>query len=401
MSIPILMDLFQRWNKGTGLAFASRRRILYGGAMDDGLIVPKTMGELRRAAIEGRAYYSCETFKDAYGRLIVGVGARLEGRALKVVTHSGRKTVYVSPMALCDGVGFPQVFEESEPSSADETLPGGIEGLFQAVAKVHPEAASRLVALNPQPHDLEHGMAVGVYVRRLMTAYNAIRREGAFAYSRKDQMSGFVAGVVHDIGRWSGRPDCEHTTRGACLLRELITGSAWIGELSDVVAHHHTPLCHLLNNRQFFKIAPVMLAEAVTEGLTDPAQMIHDLFAETLPEMAKNLFVGLCNIEGCMPPLTVVRFQNREMRTRRDLAVSLRCEKGDDAGPYLLRFAQLDIRGRPRPVQLANRCLIGPGHPDYEGSGAVVIDVLATDIYERMFKAFEGLIPVYQKVMGY
>ncbi len=368
--------------------------------MDDGLIVPKTMGELRRAATEGHAYYSCEKFKDAYGRLIVGVGAKLEGRALKVVTNSGRKTVYVSPMVLRDGAGFPQVFGETEQNSVDETMLGGIEGLFQAVVKVHPEAASRLVALKPQPQDLEHGMAVGVYVRRLMTAYNAIRREGTFVYSRKDLMSGFVAGVVHDIGRWSGRSDCEHTIRGACLLRKLITGSAWIGELSDVVAHHHTPLCDLANNQRFFNMAPVMLAEAVLEGLTDPAQMVHDVFAETLPEMAKDLLVGLCNMEGCVPPLTVVRFQNRDMRTRRDLAVSLRCEKGDDAGPYLLRFAQLDIRGRPRPVELANRCLIGPGHPDYEGIGAVVIDLLSTDVYERMFKAFEGLIPVYQKVMG-
>ena len=43
--------------------------------MAQSLIVARSIGELRRAAADGHAYYICERFEDAYGRLIVGIGA--------------------------------------------------------------------------------------------------------------------------------------------------------------------------------------------------------------------------------------------------------------------------------------------------------------------------------------
>ena len=65
---------------------------------------------------------------------------------------------------------------------------------------------------------------------------------------------------------------------------------------------------------------------------------------------------------------------------------------------YLLRFAEVDGRGRPRPIPLEYRCLTGPRHPKYEGCELEVIDVLSVAIYKRLFEAYEGLIPIYRKV---
>ena len=45
--------------------------------MEEDPIVRLSVAELRRAAAQGMAYYSCERFEDRYGRLVVGVGARL------------------------------------------------------------------------------------------------------------------------------------------------------------------------------------------------------------------------------------------------------------------------------------------------------------------------------------
>ena len=53
--------------------------------MKNGLIVEKSIGALRKAASDGHPFYCCERFEDDYGRLVVGVGARLEGRILQTV----------------------------------------------------------------------------------------------------------------------------------------------------------------------------------------------------------------------------------------------------------------------------------------------------------------------------
>ena len=70
------------------------------------LIGLHSLEDLKRAASEGKACYSCERFGDSYGRLMVGIGAALEGRSLDRVIRTGRQEVFASKVALCDDVGL-------------------------------------------------------------------------------------------------------------------------------------------------------------------------------------------------------------------------------------------------------------------------------------------------------
>ncbi|MCZ6635498.1 MAG: hypothetical protein O7G87_19020 [bacterium] len=368
--------------------------------MYEGLIVRCSLGRLRQAAGEGRAYYSCERFEDSYGRLVVGIGARLEGRTLREVARTGRKMVYVSPVALCDGVRFRRALKAAGPPP-DASVGFDIEAIYKAVSKFYPEAAKQIAGLKPCSEDVSHGVRVGAYVRRLMIACNESQQEGRI-YSDRAMTLGVLAGVVHDIGCWGGKPVTGHAERGAHMVNDLIAGSAWVQDLSDAIAHHHTPLlqCTEKDVGTLYRIAPIIFAEAVLESVDGSVGAVHRLASKGVPVVLKDLLISLCNLEKCAPPLTVVRLQDRGRASGYDLAVSLQTEKGDVSGPYLLRFARLDIRGRPMPVQLEYRCLIGPGHPDFERGEQVVVGLLSNALYERLFQEYEGLIPVFRKVLS-
>lgn len=360
--------------------------------MDKDLIVLRSMGALRKAAAEGQAYYSCERFEDRYGRLVVGIGARLEGRILRTVASLGRQAVHVSPVALYDGKRFQGMLEQTH----DESKRDGVQEMYAAFAQRHPMAAKKIAVLNPQDVDLEHGVGVGGYVRQLMQAYNRIQRNGAYQFSSKDMMSGFVAGVVHDIGCWrAGRAE-GHAKRGADFLRQLVVGSKWIHTLADWVEKHHMPLS-LCKDEQMLRVLPLILAECVVEG---GPNMIDHLVTEYTADMTKDMLICLCNLEHVIPPLAVVRLHERDGGLKSELAVCLRCDQGMGFAPYLLRFAHVDVRGRPRPMPLEHQCLIGRGHPDHEGCERVVVDLLSEDDYVRLFKDYEGLIAVYQRILS-
>lgn len=358
--------------------------------MSEGLIVARSMGELRKAAAQGQAYYSCERFEDAYGRLIVGIGARLEGRSLQTVVRLGRKKIFVSPVSFSDGMRFRRAFRQADHHEPRDAI---LE-MYETVARMHPEAARRVLALKPQPNELNHAKQVGAYVRRLMTAYNGIQKGEQVTYSKKDLMSGFVAGVVHDIGCWGGCSVRGHAERGAQFLRDLVEGSAWILNLANLIEGHHVKLSECPKDK-LLGIAPLVLAEAVVE---EGRQVLDSLIDQDVSGQIKNLLICTCNLEQCIPPLCVVRVRNQSRGLGYALAVSLKAETGGFTGPYLLRFAEVDGRGRPRPFPLEYRCLIGPGHPEYEGGELEVIDVLPKALYARLFEAYEGLIPVYRSV---
>ena len=360
--------------------------------MDKNLIVLRSMGALRKAAAEGQAYYSCERFEDKYGRLVVGIGARLEGRILRTVASLGRQAVHASPVALYDGKRFQNMLDETPDANKRD----GVQEMYAAFAQRHPQAAKKIAVLNPQDEDLKHGVCVGQYVRQLMQAYNRIQRHGAYQFSPKDMMSGFVAGVVHDIGCWRGLSLDGHATRGAEFLRRLVVDSKWIHTLANWVAQHHMPVS-LCRDEQMLKVLPLILAECMIES---GPQVVYALVAEYTTDSAKDMLICLCNLENIIPPLSVVRLRERAGGLKSELAVCLRCAQNRDFSPYLLRFAHVDVRGRPRPMPLEHQCLIGRGHPDYEGRERVVVDLLSERDYVRLFKDYEGLITVYQRILS-
>ena len=356
--------------------------------MDENLIVLRSMGALRKAAIEGQAYYSCERFEDRYGRLVVGIGARLEGSILRAVAQLGRQSVYVSPVALYDGKRFQNIWAQTQSPSVNAR--DGIEEMYQAFARVHPYAAKRIAALNPQPADLEHGVRIGHYVRRLMQAYNDIQKTGAVEFAPKDMMTGFVSGVMHDLGRWHNQEVIGHAKRGADFLRRLVDDSTWIQTLAYGVEHHHGCV-----DDKMFDVLPLVLAECVIEG---EGLRIDDWMTECVTDRVKDLLICLCHLEQMIPLRAVVRLCSDDDGSKYELAVRLRCDRHIEEDIYLLRFAQVDARGRPRPMPLEHQCLIGRGHPDYEGKKRVVVDLLSERAYVRLFKDYEGLIPVYQRL---
>ncbi len=325
---------------------------------------------------------------------MVGIGARLDGRILRTVAKLGRASVHVSPVALYDGKRFQGMLEQVHNPSVNE--PDGVLEMYEAFARVHPYAAKKIAALNPQPVDLEHGLCVGRYVRRLMKAYNRIQKMGAYQFSPKDMMSGFIAGMVHDIGCWCDTNSCGHAKRGADFISNLVVASKWIQTLAYGVENHHAKLAECVTE-QMFQVLPLILAEGVVEG----EQWVMDgLVTEGMNDEVKDLFICLCNLEHMIPPLAVVRLRHREHGLRSELAVRLRCDKDQRFEPFLLRFAQVDARGRPKPISLEHRCLIGRGHPDYEGCERVVVDLLSEAVYARLFKDYEGLIAVYQRLLS-
>jgi hypothetical protein len=179
-------------------------------------------------------------------------------------------------------------------------------------------------------------------------------------------------------------------------LRHLVADSKWVQTLALAVKTHHTDLARCEKNLPF-KNLPLILAEFVIEG---DGQVIDGRYFDPVGDRVKDLLICLCNLEQTVPRLAVVRLKNRDRSSGSELAVRLRCERNTDFEPYLLRFAQVDARGRPKPIPLEYRCLIGRGHPDYEGGERVVVDLLSEKVYARLFKDYEGLVAVYQRFLS-
>ncbi len=392
--------------------------------MDEDPIVRLSVAELRRAAAQGMAYYSCERFEDRHGRLVVGVGARLEDRTLKYVAQSGRKTVYASSTALCDSIPFRSLLRQAVQRGLEgETGPDDLYSevwdraceadrkavgeAVQAVYRVCPEAVKAIERLRPYPRDLMHGVQVGAYARKLAGAFNRARDRGLvsalYPYSVRVLNDIFLAGVLHDIGRWNGRPVEDHTVQGARMLRELAAHAGRLGGLAETVAQHHRRLPELSGGVwDIHKTAPVVLAEAVVESSGSPGEAVCRLVLEGATEETKAVLITLCNLEGVVPPRAVVRIEKDDGV---ELAVSLRSPADDPSRPCLLRFARRNGRG-PVPLfrsgegeKRAIEYLTAPGCPGYSGEAQEVVDLLSERTYEQTFGQYERLVSPFRAAL--
>ncbi len=404
--------------------------------MDADLIVRLPVFELRRAAANGTAYYNCEQFEDAYGRLVVGIGARLEGRTLSYVARCGRKTLYVSPVAVCDSPQFRSALRRAmqrESAQAEGRGDGGngacLEGwdkvdasvrkavgeAMQAVSRVSPDMAKLIASLHPHPRDLAHGVQVATYAQRLTDAFNRARDCGrisaSYAYSARVQETVFLAGVMHDIGRWNNRPVEGHAERGAEILKDLAERCTRLYGLAELVAQHHRPLSKLRGRAwKMHKVAPVALAEAVVEFPGSPGGAVYRLVLDGAPEAAGAILAVLCNTERVAPPRAVVRMRRLADENRVEapveLAVSLRAPEEDPFRPYLLRFARQDERGCLVPLlrsgggeKEAAACLTAPGHPVYAQMEWEVVGLLSEGVYEQTFGRYDRLAPAFRTAL--
>jgi hypothetical protein len=221
----------------------------------------------------------------------------------------------------------------------------------------------------------------------------------------------FLAGMVHDIGRWNGRPVEGHEARGAEMLEALAGRSARLHSLSEIVAYHHRPLSRLRGRAwKRHKAAPVALAEAVVEFPGPPGKAVHQLVLEGVTGAAGPILASLCNLEGTAPPRAVVRMRGRAAGNRTDspfdLAISLRAQEDDPFKPYLLRFARQDEGGRLVPLlrpeggdREAAGCLSWSGHPGSKDERLEVVALLSEDSYEQTFGQYERLVPALQAVL--
>ncbi|MDA0708716.1 MAG: ABC transporter transmembrane domain-containing protein [bacterium] len=298
----------------------------------------------------------------------------------------------VSPVSLSRDSSFPE--DAVQASDQPEARTDAVQAMYQKFSEIHPEAAEKMAALLPTEMDLEHGLRVAQYARSIMIRYNEVRRQGAVLFSQKDLMTGFVMGMVHDLGRWNHQGAPGHAKRGADFLRALGIHSQWIQTLAKGVENHHVHVsaddCPLP-----FRMWPLALAESVIES---GKRAILDLATLPTTQPIKDMVICLLNKEDLVPPRSIVRLSNSKNGMNCELAVSLCHSTEEESTPYLLRFAQLDARGRPRPVVLEYRCLIAPGDPLYEGRQRVVVDLLSPQVYKRMCEDYEGLVPVYQRL---
>ena len=389
--------------------------------MVEDLVVPRSTAQLRRDATEGTVYYSCERFEDAYGRLVVGIGARLEGRALEHVIKTAGRPIYVSSVAVQDGIRFRSMMRDARRRDSrwgssmvadgnyaadalwdqvSEPMRKAVGEAMHLVHRISPEFASMIQELRPYPRDLMHGVQVGVYARRLVRAYNQARDAGLqaakYPYSSRATDEVFLAGVVHDIGRWRGKPDEGHPEAGAQVLSRLAARLPLLNTLAGIVAQHQLPLSELSGGVwEVHKAAPVAVSESILESPGSPGGAVWRLVPQGAPDLVEALLVTLCNLEGVAPPRVVLRVGEGEAS---DLAVSLRVPDDDPFRPYLLSFARWR-NGRPLPLLAAQksplRCLTAPGHSSWSRRREV-ISLLPNVVYEARFSRYEALLPTFR-----
>ena len=409
--------------------------------MDEGLILRRPLSELERAAASGKGYYSCEQFEDAYGRLVVGVGMRLQGRALRHLERSGRDTFFVSPVALEDGVGFRAALRRAvssvavakrrarrEPGRPDRRGGSGeggqppiqdtIDRAMRTVSRICPDVVGVIERLRPRPADLAHGFQVADYAGRLMDRYNASRDshvgQAMHPYTARARQDVFLAGILHDMGRWNSGPTVDHASHGATSLAKIPGGSVRLRSLAPMVAEHHRPLSRLNGGVwDSQKTAALALAEAVVESPSPASRSAYGLGLQGATATTTPLLVTLSNLEGVAPPGSVVRIGTEPSAGRPsggrptggvwELAVSLRVPDDDPAKPCLLRFAHWvpgrglePLLGPDAGQDVVARHLTGPGHPALAGRTYEVVSFLQRAHYEAAFGGHERLVPAFR-----
>ena len=301
--------------------------------MYDDLIARRPIAALRQSADAGIAYHSCEQFEDGLGRLIVGIGAKLEGRALDYVAQQGRTAIYASPVALRDNMAFrvslrrvmrqdaagvcKRVGEGTEVYEGvwDEATGAVRKAVGEAMQAVHqfcPRAVKFIQDQRPYPRDLMHGVQVAMYATRLMDATEHARKHGltssAYPYSSRVRDEVFLAGLVHDIGRWQGKLRVGHARYGEEILDRHAADLSMLRSVSRAVAQHYWPPVELSGSPwETHLAAPVAIAEAVFESSGSRGAAVHNLISHGIPEELTGVLTGLCNLEGVTPPQALVR----------------------------------------------------------------------------------------------
>ncbi|HCR19604.1 MAG TPA: hypothetical protein DIU35_19180 [Candidatus Latescibacteria bacterium] len=137
-----------------------------------------SIGDLKRAASEGKACYSCERFEDFYRRLILSIGAALEGRSLGRLTRTGRQEVFESKVALEDSVGLRLALKKmirTRPAAKETPKDSVSLDRIRKVARICPEAEKLIEDLSPNPAALNHGTRVASYTRHVAEMLNHVR----------------------------------------------------------------------------------------------------------------------------------------------------------------------------------------------------------------------------------
>ena len=375
------------------------------------LIAPYSIEELRRAASEGKACYSCEKFEDTYGRLMVGIGAPLEGRSLDRVIRAGRQEVFASKVAMCDGVGLRLALKRMILSKQEVPKPaqnGTFIARLRKIVGVCPEAEKLVVHLNPSPDALNHGSRVATYAGRVAQMFNHIRDCGfgsaVYPYPKRSSREVSLAGILHDIGKWKGRPEIGHESRGSEILSRAEGNSICLHQAREIIERHHeTPEKLCSGGWKTHKIIPVAVAEAILESQNSLAALCG-MIPDRVDANLSILLAALSNLESVIPARSVVRLNSKKGPAQ--LAVSLRLGFSDP-GPVLLRFATwsddghlLTLFRRESPIQMVAPFLIARGHPVWGNLEREVVSILAKDTYDSTFARYDHLVPRFHAALA-
>ncbi|MDP6775452.1 MAG: hypothetical protein QGI83_01670 [Candidatus Latescibacteria bacterium] len=407
--------------------------------MPEDQIACRPLSELRRAAAKGQAYYNCERFEDSYGRLVVGIGVRLEGRALRYVVTSGRDAVYSSPTEVADGPTLRAAVRRASGPASGQTQCGeprgqtGLSGVWdysdanasetigrvmRSLSRICPDAVGLVAALRPPPCDLAHGMQVALYARRLLMWTDGAGADRpastACCPSARAEQTTFLAGVLHDIGMWGGAPPEGHCEAGALRVWELARRWPRLGRVAEIVERHHSPIRSLPQKGwEARRAAAVVIAETVAESQGAAQQAVDRIAAEGGREDTGAVFVALCNLEGITPPRAIVQMAGRPNGAGEglsvpdvELAVGLRAPEEDPFQPYLLRFARRDRRGCVTPLldlersgAHALRLLVSFGRQKDRVRSRRVIGLLSDSDYQERFGRCEALLPSFRTAL--
>ena len=374
------------------------------------LITTYSIDQLGQAASEGKALYSCERFEDSYGRLMVGIGAPLEGRALERVIRTGRRVVYASKEAMCDGVGLRLALRKMAGTTADTSEPSFDRRALDRLRKIVgicPEAEKLIARFDPTDAALNHAIPVATYARRIAEMFNHVREGGfgsaVYPYPKRSAREISLAGILHDIGKWKTGRESGHETRGAEILSRAEGNSIWLHQAREIVARHHEPPAVLSEGGwTTHKIIPIAVAEAIVESENRHTALCNLIPSRVVPELSIMLS-ALCNLENIIPSRSVVRL--RSGKGPDQLAVSLRLSPLD-SGPVLLRIATWQEQGQlcplfrgKSPVQTVAPFLIGPGHPVWNSLDPEVVNILSADTYNAAFAQYEHLVPRFRAAL--
>ena len=260
--------------------------------------------DLKRAASEGKACYICERFEDSYGRLMVGIGAALEGRCLDRVIRTGRQEVFASKVALCDGVGLRLALKKmirTRPAAKETPKNSMSLDRIRKVARICPEAEKLIEDLSPSPAALNHGIRVASYARRVAEMFNHVRECGfgsaVFPYPKRSTRELTLGGILHDIGKWKGGREAGHKSRVAEILTRAEGSSIWLHQAREIVARHHEKPKRLCSGGwKTHKIIPVEVAEAILES-EDWTAALYSLMPQNVDAELSILLAALSNLE--------------------------------------------------------------------------------------------------------